>query len=125
MAESEFSGVGSADATDFVDFRPRFGVISAVVIACCCCAPVVVRRVAFIIVGDCSIAAVVEDVAFRRVLIVGAVCGVAGLLKQRTIHSNRSIDSNLFFGITTDTGVVLFRFRPKDFGVSTIASISS
>ena len=73
VAESNVSGVGSAD---FVDFRPRFGVISAVVIACC--APIV-RRFDLATVGDCSV--VVIEVALRRVLTVGAVCGVAGLLK--------------------------------------------
>ncbi len=60
----------------FVDFRPRFGVVTVTVVAGSCCPPVV-RRIAFATIGDCSIV----DVCLRRELCVGTVCGVVGRLK--------------------------------------------
>ena len=84
-----FSGLGAAGVAVFVDFRPRFGVVPAVVIgggdACCwtVAAAAVVRRLDLVTIGDCS---VVKDVGLRRVLTVGTVCGVVGRLKPIEIQ---------------------------------------
>jgi hypothetical protein len=95
MEDVCFSGDCSLGVTDFVGFRPRFGVIVS-------------------LGDDCS----VIEVCLRRVLVTGAVCGVVGRLKTKNrfkCYGNIFFyDANLRFVVVDATGVVLLRFRPID-----------
>ena len=88
VVELCFSGDCSVGVANFVDFRPRFGVVVAEVVVggggavvAACCWPPVVRRLDFATVGDSSIVGVVAAACLRRVFASGTVCGVIGRLK--------------------------------------------